>query len=71
LFLETCYTYRISVDDTFLYQEFLINRIKEVEELVDKYMGLLHITLKEKMKSGFERDRNKRKKDNKEGTLKD
>jgi hypothetical protein len=34
-------------------------------------MGLLHITLKEKMKSGFERDRTKRKKDNKEGTLKD
>lgn len=71
LFLETCYTYRISVDETFKYQAYLIQRIKDVEAIIDKYMSLLKNPLREKMKIGFERDRMKRKKENKDGCLKD
>lgn len=71
LFLETCYTYRISVDDAFTYQKFLKDRIKDIEAVVDRYMNLLKTTLVDKMKSGFEKDRRKRKLENKEGSLKE
>lgn len=68
LFLETLYTYRISTDQFFEYQDFLAKRIEDVEEVIDKYFTLLIPTIIKKMKAGFERDRNRRKKENKEGT---
>ena len=39
--------------------------------VIDKYFLLLQPTIIKKMKAGFERDRNRRKKENKEGSLKD
>ena len=39
--------------------------------VIDKYFTLLQPTIIKKMKAGFERDKNRRKKDNKEGSLKD
>jgi len=65
------YTYRISIDDCFSYQDFLNQRILEIEEIIDKYFELLQPTLLQAIKHGFERDKNKRKKENKEGSLKD
>ena len=46
-------------------------RIKDIEEIIDKYFELLLPTVLKTMKKGFNRDTNKRKKENKEGTLKD
>ena len=43
----------------------------DVETIIDKYFTLLNPTIIKTMKKGFERDANKRKKENKEGTLKD
>ena len=40
----------------------------DCEEVIDKYFKLLQPTIIKKMKAGFDRDRNRRKKDNKEGT---
>ena len=71
LFLESLYTYRISAEECVDYQTFLLQRIKDIEEIIDKYFDLIIPTLIKKMKDGFERDRNRRKKDNKEGSLKD
>jgi hypothetical protein len=71
LFLETLYTYRISVDQCFQYQAYLVQRIKDIEAIIDKYFDLLEPIFVKKMRAGFDRDRNKRKKENKEGSLKD
>ena len=71
LFLETLYTFRISVDECVDYQAFLMQRIKDIEHIIDKYFDLLIPTLIKKMKESFDRDRNRRKKEGKEGTLKD
>jgi hypothetical protein len=49
----------------------LIQRIKDIEIIIDKYFNLLIPTLIKKMKEGFDKDRNRRKKEGKEGTLKD
>lgn len=59
------------MDDAFIYQKFLKERIRDLEVVIDRYMKLLKLTLIEKMESGFERDRRKRKNENKEGSLKD
>ena len=71
LFMETLYTFRISVEDCIAYQDFLITRIKDIETVIDKYFNLIKPTLIKKMKESFDKDRNRRKKDGKEGTLKD
>lgn len=71
LFLETLYTFRISVDECIAYQSFLTQRIKDIEVIIDKYFDLLIPTLILKMKESFDKDRNRRKKEGKEGTLKD
>lgn len=59
------------MDDAFTYQKFLLDRINDLETVIDRYMNLLKTTLVEKMKNGFEKDRRKRKLENKEGSLKD
>jgi len=69
--METLYTFRISVEDCIAYQDFLITRIKDIELIIDKYFNLLQPTLISKMKESFDKDRNRRKKEGKEGTLKD
>ena len=61
----------MSVEDCISYQEFLIERIHDIELIIDKYFKMLQPTLIKKMKESFERDRNRRKKEGKEGTLKD
>ena len=71
LFLETLYTYRITVDECMEYQAFLVGRIKTIEEQIDYYFKLLEPAMIEKMKKKFDRDRVRRKKLSKEGTLKD
>lgn len=71
LFLETLYTIRISVEDCVAYQDFLITRVSDIELIIDKYFTLLQPTLIKKMKESFDKDRNRRKKEGKEGTLKD
>jgi hypothetical protein len=69
--LETLYTIRISVEDCVAYQDFLITRVSDIELIIDKYFTLLQPTLIKKMKESFDKDRNRRKKEGKEGTLKD
>lgn len=71
LFLETLYTIRVSVEDCVAYQEFLLKRIKDIEIIIDKYFKMLQPTLIKRMKDNFDKDRNRRKKEGKEGTLKD
>ena len=41
LFMETLYTFRISVEDCIAYQDFLITRIKDIELIIDKYFKLI------------------------------
>lgn len=65
------YSYRITVDECVLYQSFLIQRIKDIETIIDKYFYLLTPTLIKKMRESFEREKSRRKKEGKEGTLKD
>ena len=71
LFLETLYTYRITQDDVIFYQMFLNGRLKEIEEIVDRYFDMFKIVLLTKMKEGYARDRARLKKLGKEGSLKD
>jgi hypothetical protein len=46
-------------------------RIKSIEETIDKYFKLFQPVLVRKMREKFDRDHIRRKKDGKEGTLKE
>ena len=46
-------------------------RIKAIEDIIEKYFTLIKPVLIGKMKDRFDKDRLKRKKEGKEGTLKD
>lgn len=71
LLLETLYSYRISLESCLMYQTFLLDRIKAIENIIDSHFALIIPTLTQKLRDSFERDRKKRKRENKEGTLKD
>lgn len=71
LFLETCYTYRVDQVDVLRYQSFLQKRIADIELIVDHYFNLLEPVLIKKMKDKFKRERLKKKKEGKEGSLKE
>lgn len=53
------------------YQAFLLKRVKDIEETIDMYWDLLVPVLFKKIKEGFKRAAIKRKKEGREGGLKD
>jgi len=69
VFLEICFMSRITAEQVQRYQKFLMKRVKDIEAVVHVHFELIKDTLIQQKKEQFDRDRKKKKKEGKEGTL--
>ena len=69
VFLEICFMSRITAEQVQRYQKFLMKRVKDIEAVVHAHFELIKDTLIQQKKEQFDRDRKKKKKEGKEGTL--
>ena len=60
VFHEVCFLQRIRPDQAVRYEEFLIQRRKDIEETISSHFELLHDTLKGMLKDALKKRRAKR-----------
>jgi len=69
VFEEICFMNRVTIDQVLKYQRFLHRRMGDIQSVIDHHFELIIDVMIQDHKDKFERERKRKKKEGKEGTL--